>query len=226
MKKLMNAPALFAVSGVLLAVGVVLAFWYSATDTTLGFAQKILYYHAPISASALVAFGVAFVAAILYLRSQDLKWDRLSFVSVRIGLLFSALVMATGMIWGKSSWGTYWAWEPRLTTFLLACFLYIAYWVLRSVVDEEQRRATYAAVFAIIAFIDVPVTFFATRFLPAGMHPTVITTGGTGMPGSMFVSFFISMVGMTLLLAALTRRDLAIEKLKDRVADLKTTIGG
>jgi heme exporter protein C len=226
-KKLVSAPALFAEAGICLIVGLLLGFWLAPVDaSSMGFSQKIFYYHAPIAETALVAFGVSFVAAIAYLRSGDLKWDRLSYVSVRLGLLFSILVMLTGMIWGKAAWGTWWDWEPRLTTFLLVCFLYAAYWVLRSVVDEEQRRATYSAVFAIIAFIDVPVTFFATRFLPAGMHPTVITTGGTGMPGSMFVSFFISMIGMTLLLAALTRRDLAIEKLTDRVADLKTTIGG
>ena len=134
--------------------------------------------------------------------------------------------MITGMIWGKAAWGVWWAWEPRLTTFLLVCFLYIAYLVLRSVVEEEQRRATYAAVFAIIAFIDVPITFFATRFLPEGLHPVVISAGGSGMEGSMLVSFLVSMLGMTLLLVALIRRDLAVEDLKDRVADLKHTIGG
>ena len=227
MKKLVSAPALFIESGILLVVGVMLAFWYSPVDaSTMGFSQKILYYHAPIAETALVAFGVAFVAAVLYLRSQDPKWDRLGVVAVRLGLLFSALVMATGMIWGKAAWDTWWAWEPRLTTFLLVCFLYAAYFVLRSVVEEEQRRATYAAVFAIIAFIDVPITFFATRFLPEGLHPVVITTGGSGMEGSMFVSFFISMIGMTLLLVALIRRDLGIEDLKERVADLKNSIGG
>jgi heme exporter protein C len=226
-KQLLSAPALFVEAGVFLVVGVLLAFLYSPTDaSTMGFSQKIFYYHAPIAETALVAFGVAFVAAVLYLRSQDPKWDRLGVVCVRLGLLFSALVMATGMIWGKAAWGTWWDWEPRLTTFLLVCFLYIAYFVLRSVVEEEQRRATFAAVFAIIAFIDVPITFFATRFLPAGMHPTVITAGGTGMPGSMFLSFFISMIGMTLLLVALIRRDLGIEELRDRVADLKHSIGG
>ena len=226
-KKLVSAPALFIESGILLVVGVTLAFWYSPIDaSTMGFSQKILYYHAPIAETALVAFGVAFVAAVLYLRSQDPKWDRLGVVAVRLGLLFSALVMATGMIWGKAAWDTWWAWEPRLTTFLLVCFLYAAYFVLRSVVEEEQRRATYAAVFAIIAFIDVPITFFATRFLPEGLHPVVITTGGSGMEGSMFVSFFISMIGMTLLLVALIRRDLGIEDLKERVADLKNSIGG
>ena len=192
----------------------------------MGFSQKIFYYHAPIAETALLAFRIAFVAAIAYLRSQDPKWDRLGLVCVRLGLLFSLLVMITGMIWGKAAWDAWWAWEPRLTTFLLVCFLYVAYFVLRSVVEEEQRRATYAAVFAIIAFIDVPITFFATRFLPEGLHPVVITTGGTGMEGSMLVSFLISMLGMTLLLVALIRRDLTVEDLKDRVADLKNTIGG
>jgi heme exporter protein C len=226
-KRLVSAPALFLEAGVFLIIGLMLAFWYAPTDSSsMGFSQKIFYYHAPIAETALVAFGVAFVAAIAYLRTQDLKWDRLSFVSVRLGLLFSALVMITGMIWGKAAWDAWWAWEPRLTTFLLVCFLYAAYWVLRSVVDEEQRRATYAAVFAIIAFIDVPITFFATRFLPEGLHPVVIQAGDAGMEGSMLVSFLISMLGMTLLLVALTRRDLAIENLKHRVADIKTSLGG
>lgn len=227
MNKLVSAPALFTAAGTFLVIGLMLAFWYSPVDaSSMGFSQKIFYYHAPIAMTALVAFGVAFVAAILYLRSQDPRWDRLGVVCVRLGLLFSLLVMITGMIWGKAAWGTWWAWEPRLTTFLLACFLYIAYFVLRSVVEEEQRRATYAAVFAIVAFIDVPITFFATRFLPAGLHPVVISGSGAGMEGSMLASFLISMLGMTLLLAALIRRDLGIEDLRERVADLKDTIGG
>jgi heme exporter protein C len=226
-KKLVSAPALFIGAGAFLIIGLMLGFWWAPVDaSSMGFSQKIFYYHAPIAETSLVAFGVAFVAAIAYLRTQDLKWDRLSYVSVRLGLLFAILVMITGMIWGKASWGAWWAWEPRLTTFLLVCFLYAAYWVLRSVVDEEQRRATYAAVFAIIAFIDVPITFFATRFLPEGLHPVIISAGDSGMEGSMFASFMISMVGMTLLLAALTRRDLQIETLKDQVTDLKTSLGG
>lgn len=227
MKKLVSAPALFIGAGAFLIIGLLLGFWWAPVDSSsMGFSQKIFYYHAPIAEVSLVAFGVAFVAAILYLRTHDLKWDRLGYVSVRLGLVFALLVMLTGMIWGKASWGTWWAWEPRLTTFLLVCFLYAAYWVLRSVVDEEERRATFAAVFAIIAFIDVPITFFATRFLPEGLHPVVITAGDSGMEGSMFASFMISMVGMTLLLVALMRRDLEIETLKDQVTDLKTSLGG
>ena len=227
MKRFVSAPALFVEAGICLMAGLLLAFFYAPVDaSSMGFSQKIFYYHAPIAETALVAFGIAFVAAIAYLRTQNLKWDRLGLVCVRLGLLFSLLVMITGMIWGKAAWDAWWAWEPRLTTFLLVCFLYIAYFVLRSAVEEEQRRATYAAVFAIIAFIDVPITFFATRFLPEGLHPVVIGAGGSGMESSMLVSFLISMLGMTLLLAALIRRDLTVEDLKERVADLKNTIGG
>ncbi len=178
-KRLVSAPVLFIAAGAFLISGLLLAFLYAPVDaSTMGYSQKIFFYHAPIAETSLVAFGISFVAAILYLRSQDPKWDRLGYTSIRLGLLFAILVMATGMIWGKAAWDTWWDWEPRLTTFLLVCFLYAAYFVLRSVVEEEQRRATYAAVFAIIAFIDVPITFFATRFLPAGLHPVVISTGG------------------------------------------------
>lgn len=227
MKRLTSAPALFSGAGVLLVAGLLLAFLYAPVDaSSMGYSQKILFYHAPIAWVALLSFGLAFVAGVLYLRDPQPKWDRLGWVSVRLGLLFSVLVMATGMIWGKAAWGTWWAWEPRLTTFLIACLLYVAYFVLRQVVEEESRRATFAAVFAVIAFIDVPITFFATRYLPEGLHPAVITTSGTGMEGSMFLSLMVSMAGMTLLLAALLRVDLAVARVRDEIDDLKTRIGG
>lgn len=225
-RRLLGAPALFAYAGAALAAGLLLAFWYAPVDaSSMGFSQKILYYHAPISWAALLAFGVAFVAGILYLRTPDLRYDRLGLVAVRLGLLFSLLVMATGMIWGEVAWGTWWAWEPRLTTFLIACLLYAGYFVLRSMVDEEARRATYAAVFAIIAFVDVPITFFATRFLPEGLHPVVIRAGDSGMEGSMLLSLLVSMLGMTLLLAGLIRLEYAAERLRDEIADLKDRLG-
>ncbi len=226
-QRVTSAPVLFAAAGALLVAGLLLAFLYAPVDaSTMGFSQKIFYYHAPIAETALLAYGIAFVAAILYLRSNDLKWDRLGYCAVRLGLLFSLLVMATGMIWGKAAWDAWWAWEPRLTTFLIVCFLYAAYFVLRQVVEEDSRRATFAAVFAIVAFIDVPITFFATRYMPEGLHPVVITAGDSGMEGSMFLSFMISMAGMTLLMLALLRADVGAERVKDEIDDLKTRLGG
>ncbi|MBN2204973.1 MAG: cytochrome c biogenesis protein CcsA [Thermoleophilia bacterium] len=225
-RRLLGAPALFVYAGAALAAGLLLAFWYAPIDaSSMGFSQKIFFYHVPIAWAALVAFSVAFVAGILYLRSSDLRYDRLGLVGVRLGLLFSLLVMGTGMIWGKAAWGAWWAWEPRLTTFLIACLLYAGYFVLRSMVDEEARRATYAAVFAIIAFVDVPITFFATRFLPEGLHPVVLRAGDAGMEGSMLLSLLVSVLGMTLLLAGLIRLEYAAERLRDEIADLKDRLG-
>ncbi len=226
-KRLVSIPVLYIGAALFLAAGVLLAFLYAPTDSsTMGFSQKIFYVHVPIAESALVAFTIAFFAAVAYLRSQDAKWDRLGLVSVRLGLLFSVLVMVTGTIWGRAAWDTWWDWEPRLTTFLIACLLYAAYFVLRQSVEEETRRATFAAVFAIVAYIDIPVTFFATRLLPANMHPVVFTISGAAMPGSMLFTFMLSMVGMTLLLVAMLRSELQTESIKEELHDLKNQIGG
>ncbi len=226
-RRLVAPPVLFAAAGAFLAGGILLAFLYAPTDSsTMGFSQKIFYYHAPIAETALLAFAIAFVAAVAYLRTGAARWDRLGLVSVRLGLLFSLLVMATGMIWGKAAWGTWWDWEPRLTTFLIVCFLYAAYFVLRRTVEDESRRATFAALFAIVAFIDVPITFFSTRFMPANMHPVVFHIGGASMDGSMLLSFLVSMAGMTLLLAAMIRSEMQVETIKEELLELKDRIGG
>ncbi len=145
--------------------------------------------------------------------------------AVRLGLLFSLLVMVTGTIWGRAAWGVWWAWEPRLTTFLIACLLYSAYFVLRGAVEDESRRATYAALFAIVAFVDVPITFFATRFLPAGLHPVVLGPSGSGMDYRDLIAFLISMAGMTLLFVGLLRLELGIEALREELRELKYRLG-
>lgn len=227
-RRFWSDSALLVYAGAALITGLMLAFWYSPTATSMGgFAQKIFYYHVPIAETGLVAYGVGFVAAILYLRRPDARYDRLGMVSIRLGLLFSALVMATGMIWGRLAWNTWWNWEPRLTTYLIACLLYAAYFVLRATVEDESRRATYAAVFAIIAFIDVPITFLATRLVPASteLHPVVITPGGTGMDHTVLIPFLISMLGMTLLYVALLRQGVAIEAARDELDAVKARLG-
>jgi len=226
LQRLVSAPALLVYAAVLLAAGAILGFWYAPTDaSTMGFSQKIFYFHVPVAETALLAYGVAFVAGILYLRSRDAKYDRLGVAAIRLGLLFSLLVMATGMVWGKAAWGAWWAWEPRLTTFLIACLLYAAYFVLRSSVDEEERRATYSALFAIIAFIDVPVTFVATRLMPAGLHPVVFTGQGAQMDHRDLIAFMVAMVGMTLFFVGLLRTELAAARLREELDHLKNRLG-
>ncbi|MGZ4199153.1 MAG: cytochrome c biogenesis protein CcsA [Thermoleophilia bacterium] len=224
--RLATTTAILAAAGAALAAALLLGFWVAPTDaSTLGFSQKIFYFHAPIAETALLAFGVAFVAALLYLRRGDAKYDRLGVAAVRLGLLFSLLVMVTGVIWGRAAWGAWWAWEPRLTTFLLACLLYTGYFVLRGAVEDESRRATYAALFAIVAFVDVPITFFATRFLPAGLHPVVLGPAGSGMAGRDLIAFAAGLAGMTLLFVGLLRLELGIEALREQLRELKYRLG-
>ena len=223
---LATTTAILAAAGVALVAGLVVGFWIAPTDaSTLGFSQKIFYFHAPIAETALLAYGVAFAAALLYLRRGEARYDRLGVAAVRLGLLFSLLVMVTGTIWGRAAWGVWWAWEPRLTTFLIACLLYSAYFVLRGAVEDESRRATYAALFAVVAFVDVPITFFATRFLPAGLHPVVLGPSGSGMDYRDLIAFLISMAGMTLLFVGLLRLELGIEALREELREIKYRLG-
>ena len=226
-RRLVDVPVLFAAAGVLLITGLLLAFWLAPEEASMGFSQKIFYYHVPIAWVALLGFLVAFVAAILYLSKHDARYDLLGMAAVRLGLLFSGLVMATGMIWGKAAWGVWWDWEPRLTTFLIACLLYAGYFVLRATVEEEERRATFSALFALIAFIDVPITFFATRVLPqeTQLHPVVINAEDSGMTGEMLAALLVSVAGMTLLFAALLRNDYRVERLKEELAFVKNRLG-
>jgi heme exporter protein C len=220
----LGAAPLVAYAVAALIVGLLLAFWVAPTSDTMGgFAQKIFFYHVPIAEVGLLAFGVSFVAGILYLRRPRPVYDHIGLVSIRLGLFFSLLVMATGMIWGEAAWGVWWTWEPRLTTFLIACLLYCGYFVLRATVEDEGRRGTYAALFAIIAFIDVPITFFATRLVPEGsqLHPIVVKADDAGMDTWVLIPFLICMLGMTLLYAGLLRLGVATESLKDELAVLK-----
>jgi len=224
--KLATTTAILAAAGALLTVGLAVGFWVAPTDaSTLGFSQKIFYVHAPLGETALLAFGVAFVAALLYLRRGDDRYDRLGVAAVRLGLLFGLLVMITGVIYDRAAWGVWWDWEPRLTTFLIVCLLYSAYFVLRGAVEDESRRATYAALFAVVAFVDVPITFFSIRLLPAGMHPVVIGPSGSGMDYRDFIAFAAGLAGMTLLFVGLLRLELGIEALREELRELKHRLG-
>jgi len=216
-----TTAAVLGGAAVFLLADVLVGFLVAPTDaSTLGFSQKIFYLHAPIGETALLAYAVAFVAAILFLRRGDPRYDRLGLAAVRLGLLFSLLVMVSGMIWGRAAWGVWWAWEPRLTTFLIACLLYAGYFVLRGAVEDESRRATFAALYAVVAFVDVPITFFATRFLPAGLHPVVLGPAGNGMAWRDLVAFLCGMAGMTLLFVGLLRIETGIEALREGLRDL------
>lgn len=216
---------LLAVTGtataLLLALSVVGIFLVAPEDADQGIIQRIFYFHVAIALTSLIAFLVGAIYGIVYLRKRKLEYDRISSASVGLGLFFSILVLVTGSIWAKASWGTWWVWEdPRLVTFVIVLLLYGAYFLLRSSAEGE-RQARYSAIFAIAAFASVPLSFYSVRVAQSFVHPVVFTQNGANMPSTMVVWFIVSQVAMlglfwTLLQMELVQRrtDAALRRLK------------
>jgi heme exporter protein C len=209
------------------ALAIIGLFLIAPEDTDQGVIQRIFYFHVPVALVSLVAFGVACVAGIMYLRRGSERWDEIGVVSVGLGLLFSILTVVTGSIWAKASWGTWWVWEdPRLVTYLVVILIYAAYFVLRSSA-EEGRRGRFSAIYAIIGFVGVPLSFYSVRVAESFVHPVVFTRSGANMPNSMLIWFVASLVAMlgvyaTLLQMELLQRraDRAMRDLKDRLESM------
>jgi heme exporter protein C len=212
------------VSAALLLVATYGVFFAAPEDADQGVIQKIFYFHVSIAVVGLLAFTVGAVYGIRYLRTRDPRMDEVSCVSIGIGLVFALLVVITGSIWAKASWGTWWVWtDPRLVTFMIVLLLYAAYFVLRSSVEGELRMR-YSAIYSVAAFASVPLSFYSVRVARSFVHPVVFTTGGANMSGSMLVWFLVSLVAtlgvfLTVLQLELLQRraDAAMRRIKLRL---------
>ncbi len=147
--------------------------WPGAHGVILGEIQRIFYFHVPLAWVMMIAFGVTFVFSILFLVKKRLWYDIVASASAEIGIVFATLAILTGSMWAKPAWGTYWTWDPRLTTMLLLWFIFVGYFILREFVEEDEKRARLSSVIAIIGFLDVPLVFISVR-LWRSLHPVVI----------------------------------------------------
>ena len=185
-----------AATAALTALAVYGVFFVAPEDADQGIIQKIFYFHVAIAIGSLLAFLVACVYGIRYLRSRDERHDEVSSTAVGIGIGFAVLVVITGSIWAKASWGTWWVWtDPRLVTFLIVLLLYAAYFVLRSSAEGE-RRMRYSAIYSIAAFASVPLSFYSVRVARSFVHPVVFTQNGANMPDTMLVWFAVSQLAV------------------------------
>ena len=192
-----STRALGAASAVLLAVFAYMCFFYAPEDLSQGPVQRVFYPHVGSAWVAAIAFYVVFVAGIAYLATRDLKWDAWAAASAEVGLLFTTGTLVLGMIWGKASWGTYWAWDPRLTSVLVLWLLYLAYAALRSYVVEPTRRARFSSVLGIVAFLDVPIIYFSVKWWRT-QHPSlVIEDGKAAMPAEMLQTLLFGVLTFT-----------------------------
>jgi len=204
---------------VLMLLALYTIFIYAPVEKTMGVIQKIFYIHVPSAFLAYLAFFITFIASIIYLYRKDPKWDTVAHCAVETGVIFCTIVLITGPIWARPIWNVWWTWDPRLTTTLILWFTYVAYLMLRRSV-KENRRANLAAVFGIIGFINVPITFFSIR-LWRTIHPVVITSRGLNMSGPMKFSLIITFIAFCFLFFALLISRIRLERLKMNIEEIK-----
>jgi heme exporter protein C len=202
-----------------------LVFFYAPLDADQGFVQKIFYVHVPLAIVALGGFVAGGVMAIAHLRTGDRRWDLRSYVAIHLSLILGLGVLATGAIWAKASWGHWWVWdEPTLVSFLIVFLLYATYQPLRFSIEDPERQARYASVFAITAGAFVPLNFLAVRLAQSLTHPRVLSATGGSMPGSMRVTFLLSLAAMALLFVTLWKYELASKHARQQLRSLRRTL--
>ncbi|CAB1128983.1 putative Cytochrome c-type biogenesis protein CcmC, heme lyase for CcmE [Candidatus Hydrogenisulfobacillus filiaventi] len=170
-------------------------FIWSPDDVTLGPTVRIFYFHMGSATVAGLAFTVTAVASALYLWRRRPVYDRWAAASAEIGTVFTAIVLASGILWGKAAWGIWWTWDPRLTSTVILWVLFGGYLLLREWSDNPERRARYSAVLALAAYVDVPIDYMTIRWWHS-IHPVVITARGINMAPPMIAAMFLSMAAL------------------------------
>jgi heme exporter protein C len=208
-----------------LALGLSLVFFYAPLDADQGFVQKIFYLHVPLSIVALLGFVAGGAFAIAHLRSGNGRWDAYSYVSIHMSVIFGVAVLITGAIWAKASWGHWWVWdEPTLVSFLIVFLLYATYYPFRYAIEDRDRQARYASVFAVTAGAFVPLNFIAVRLAESLVHPRVFATANGGLPGGMRLTFLVCLAAMALLWVTLVKLELTAKSASGQVKRLRRAL--
>jgi heme exporter protein C len=211
----MRSPGLRALSistATAFSASLALVFFYAPIEAEEGFLQKIFYLHVPLAIVALCGFVLGGLEAIAHLRTRDARWDMRSYVTIHMSLVFGVAVLLTGSIWARASWGHWWVWdEPTLVSFLIVFLLYATYQPLRFAIEDPERQARYASVFAIAAGAFVPLNFIAVRLSASYVHPRVIGAA-SNLPASMAFTLLVSLAAMGLLFATLCSYELTAKR--------------
>src|SRR5579862_6557073 len=191
------------------------AFYIAPDEKTMHVLYRIFYFHAAAAWAGMTAFFVCFVANLLYVWRRDEKYDAVAISSAEVGLAFITVVLITGPIWAKPAWGIYWTWDARLTSTFVLWLLYISYLLLRTLIEESDRRALLSALFGIFAFIDVPIVFGAIRWWRT-QHPAPVIMGGpgSGLDPVMKKVFLFNVLAMHVLAAFLIVERYRLEETK------------
>ena len=225
------------VSLIALAIALGAVFFYAPVERTMGNVQRIFYFHVGSAWVGSLAFLVAMVCGVLFLRRPQKKWDTMAMASVEIGLVFISLAIVSGSVWGKPAWNTWWLWSPRLTIVTIMWLAYAAYFMLRGAIDDEERRGRFAAVYVIVSFVTVILTFASIRIL-RDIHPVVFGGAAESAQGAeqglqefsgldstkMVITLNITVIAYTLIFAAWLANRIHLQRLMDQVQLLKTRV--
>jgi heme exporter protein C len=211
--------ALAWLAGLAMAASVVVSLAVAPPDAEQGDLQRLMYVHVPAAWLAYLAFAVVFGSSIAYLRTKRARWDRLAAASAEVGVLFTALAIALGMVWGKPVWGVWWTWDPRLTTTALLLLIYVGYLAVRRLPESPDRRARWSAVIGIVGFANVPVVHLSvTWWRSLHQPPTVLRPDGPSLDPAMLWTLLLAVAAFTLLYASLVAMRLRLTRLQDHVA--------
>jgi heme exporter protein C len=221
-------PRLLKILNILSAILVPGAFamvvWYAPVEKVMGAVQKVFYFHVATAWVGMLGFLAAAVTGIIYLRTRDMKWDIVEIAAVEISLVFFVIAIALGSIWAKASWGTYWTWEPRLTTAAVLVLIYTACLLLRQSLEDPERRARFSAVYTLVGGISVPITFLSIRFYRT-IHPVLFGTGSGGsmtMEAPMLTTMFTCIVIFTIVFVTLLWHRIRLGVMTARLEQLRS----
>ncbi|MEW5869775.1 MAG: cytochrome c biogenesis protein CcsA [Chloroflexota bacterium] len=211
---------------VMLVVATAMVLFYAPTEAVMGNVQKVFYFHVAAGWVGMLSFLAAAVAGIVYLRTGGRNWDIIGLAAVEIGIVFAFINIVTGSIWAYPAWNTWWTWDPRLTTATIMELIYAAYLMLRAGIEDPNRRARFGAVYAVLGFISVPLTFLSARLFRT-IHPAVIATnqpggeGGFDMTTKMVQVFLFSLLTFSFIFIDLLWHRVRLGRLADRIEQLK-----
>lgn len=213
--------ALAGLSAATMAGVVFMVFRYAPREAVMGDVQRIFYFHVASAWVGFAAFLVTAVGGLLYLVRQEPRWDALSLASAEIGLGFITMALVSGALWARPVWGTYWTWEPRLTISAVQWLAYLAYLMLRRSLDDRERAARFAGVYAIVAFVTVPLSWYAIRWWRT-IHPDIVTgSGGMGLAPRMVETLWASLAAFSLLYLNLLLARMRLEQSRDALLELR-----
>jgi heme exporter protein C len=230
LEQAMLDKALIVLSGVLAVIALVLALLVAPRERVMGDVQRIFYFHVPADWVGFLAFFVTLVASVLYLRTFERRWDILAASSAELGALFLTMGAVSGSLWARPVWNVWWTWNPQLTLVGFTWLIYLAYLGLRGAVEDGQRRARFSAVYGIVAFASVPLTFVLNRLSTLSEHPVIFGPsaenpgGGMGLTPSMLATLLFGMFAFSVIYLTLLRLRVRLERAADAVAALREKI--